>query len=303
MSSKKENLKVKILISPPGAGKTTWSLNFLSKNENWVRVNRDSFREMFKNQQVCEPKIENLITNIQDKCILSALNAKQNIIVDNTHVKAKYINHIIELVKYKADVEFMLFDLSLNKCIEQDKGRVKKVGEEVIKKMYKDFNILKDTFDFGNRYMMKDIYVEPEYYDGLEDIYVFDIDGTLAHHNNERSPYDWHKVGNDVVDNIVANELRFHYKAGHKIFIVSGRDAICRPETIKWLQDNHIPYHELHMRPLNDSRKDTVIKREIYENYIKDKFNVVYICDDRDQVCEMWRSLGLKVFQVEKGDF
>lgn len=36
---------------------------------------------------------------------------------------------------------------------------------------------------------------------------------------------------------------------------------------------------------------------------IKDKYNVLGIFDDRQQVVDMWRSLGLKCFQVEPGNF
>ena len=59
----------------------------------------------------------------------------------------------------------------------------------------------------------------------------------------------------------------------------------------------------VYMRDKNDSRKDTIIKHEIYENYIKNKFNVRVIYDDRNSVVDMWRSLGLKCFQVQEGDF
>lgn len=52
------------------------------------------------------------------------------------------------------------------------------------------------------------------------------------------------------------------------------------------------------MRQTGDLKKDGIIKQEIYEQYIKDKYNVKFILDDRNQVVEMFRSLGLTVFQV-----
>ena len=33
------------------------------------------------------------------------------------------------------------------------------------------------------------------------------------------------------------------------------------------------------------------------------KYNVHFVLDDRQQVVDMWRSLGLTVFQVAEGDF
>jgi hypothetical protein len=57
------------------------------------------------------------------------------------------------------------------------------------------------------------------------------------------------------------------------------------------------------MRKHNDNRKDSIIKQEIYDNYIKDKYNVLFVYDDRNQVVNQWRKNKLKVFQVEDGNF
>jgi hypothetical protein len=57
------------------------------------------------------------------------------------------------------------------------------------------------------------------------------------------------------------------------------------------------------MRPANDFRKDSLIKKEIYENDIKGKYNVIMVYDDRNQVVDVWRGLGLKCAQVEPGEF
>lgn len=45
------------------------------------------------------------------------------------------------------------------------------------------------------------------------------------------------------------------------------------------------------------------MKKEIYEKYIKGKYNVMGVFDDRDRVVEMWRSIGLTCFQVDYGKF
>jgi hypothetical protein len=55
------------------------------------------------------------------------------------------------------------------------------------------------------------------------------------------------------------------------------------------------------MRPENDYRKDTIIKKEIYENDIKNNYNVLSVYDDRLSVCEAWHELGLFVFNVNQG--
>ena len=57
------------------------------------------------------------------------------------------------------------------------------------------------------------------------------------------------------------------------------------------------------MRPENDNRQDSIVKREIFEQYIKGVYDIEFVLDDRNQVVEMWRSLGLKCLQVQEGDF
>ena len=57
------------------------------------------------------------------------------------------------------------------------------------------------------------------------------------------------------------------------------------------------------MRATGDPRKDSIVKREIFDREIRDRYRVVGVFDDREQVVQMWRALGLTVFQVAEGDF
>lgn len=297
------NLKVVILIGVPSSGKSYWSKKFVKDNPSYVRCNRDDFRRMLKDSQMCEPKIEDLITELQNSTINSCLNKNLNVIVDNTHLKPKYIDAVVNLVKYKADIEFRIFDISLNKAIERDKEREFSVGETVLTKMYKDYVNICDIYNFVNIKKKHKLYVEPEYNKSLKDIIIFDIDGTLAHMNGKRSPFDWDNVHKDDVDSIVAEHARDLYNNNKTLFIMTGRDESCRKLTEDWLDLYDIKYHKLLMRPEGDMRKDSIIKKELYLNNIKDKFNVKYVVDDRNVVVAMWRSLGLKCFQVNEGDF
>jgi hypothetical protein len=94
------------------------------------------------------------------------------------------------------------------------------------------------------------------------------------------------------------------HAAGHAIVFCSGRDEVCRAETAAWLDLYvDVPYEGLFMRPEGDSRKDAVVKREIFDREIRDRWRVIGVFDDRQQVVRMWRALGLTVFQVAEGDF
>jgi len=119
-----KELEVIATIGLPASGKSTWAKEQARKRENWVRVSRDDFRLMLKNAPTTDRKIEDMITRMQNEAIVAALRFGQNVIVDNTHVKAKYLEALADTVKFHADLNFMLFDLPAKKCIERDSGNV-----------------------------------------------------------------------------------------------------------------------------------------------------------------------------------
>lgn len=58
------------------------------------------------------------------------------------------------------------------------------------------------------------------------------------------------------------------------------------------------------MRKTQDNRKDSIIKTEIYQEFIKEHYFVEFVLDDRNQVVDTWRKdLKLPCFQVNYGDF
>lgn len=134
------------------------------------------------------------------------------------------------------------------------------------------------------------------------DAIICDIDGTLAH-RKDRSPYDYSRVREDDVDVDIRDLIYVHYIAGTTIILLSGREDSCEEDTQQWLQDNLVPHHELFMRDSGDYRKDSIVKRELFDQHIRDNYRVRFVLDDRDQVVQMWRDLGLKCFQVAEGAF
>ncbi len=304
MSNKREK-KVIILVSPPAGGKTTFALNYLAKNPNTIRVNRDSFRFMLRDTPVTEDKVEKLITELSNDAILKGLNKGFDIIIDNTNLKKQYIEDIINLVKFLADIEFVVLDCSLEKLIERDKNREKKVGEYVIKKMYKDFKFLLETYAFQNikkKPETESLFKPLKQDDKLQKAVIFDIDGNIAANSSGRSPFDWDKVDDDSTIDIVVQQLKLQNQIGNKILIVSGRDEICRKKTEDWLNFYEIPFHKLYMRKNNDFRRDSIVKKEIFNENIRNNFNVLAVWDDRIQVCvETWYELGIFCFCTNQG--
>jgi predicted kinase len=298
---KKSNLKILLLIGIPASGKSTWAKSFVKNNTDWVRVSRDDFRLMFKQEQMCEPKVEDLITAMVNQAITKALVRKLNVIVDATNVREKYIAEFIEKFKYSADIDYRVFDISIDKAVERDNALDAKVGEEVIKKMYNNYKILMDSFHFQP---VKKVEFYPEikidYKSELPQAVIFDIDGTLAIMKN-RGAFEWDKVDRDSGNDIVLEQVFFHKNVGRKIIVVSGRDGSCEEMTRAWLNFYGVFPDELYLRKAGDFRKDTIVKKEIYKNHIEGKFNVLSVYDDRLSVCEMWHELGLFVMNVNQG--
>jgi hypothetical protein len=136
----------------------------------------------------------------------------------------------------------------------------------------------------------------------LPEVAVFDIDGSLTLGPHNRSPYEWHKVGQDKVNEMVKHLVLTQKASARHILIVSGRDSVCRPETIQWLEDNDIPYDKLFMRMTGDSRADDIIKEEIIDCNLLPNYNIKLWVDDRLKVCRMIHRKGLPLLRVGDPD-
>ncbi len=289
--------KVIILRGLPASGKSTEAKKLLEAHPNaYKRINRDALRAMFDNSYFSKGN-EKFIKRIRDILIVEALQAGKHVIVDDTNLSQRNITRIQQLVhKFNADnndqvqVELKEMEASLAECIERDKNREKKVGEKVIRQMYRRF------FDDGKeRYAKQDA--------SLPKAIICDLDGTLALLNG-RDPFVAIKCEEDLLNQPVANVLTNFKQLGYTIILLSGRSDLYKPQTLKWLEKHQIQFDFLHMRPQKDNRKDSIFKTELFEKEVKGKYYVEFILDDRNQVVNMWRDeLKLPCFQVYYGDF
>ena len=124
---------------------------------------------------------------------------------------------------------------------------------------------------------------------------IFDIDGTLAHTNGKRGIYEWASVHLDDPDELVIAVARGLKAQGLKIVIVSGRDGECEEVTLAWL-NQHLGFapDDFFIRGSRDGRRDSIVKKEIFNRDIAPKYHVIGVVDDRPVVVRMWRSLGLQ---------
>lgn len=285
----------------PASGKTTWSKKCLAESSKVKRVNKDDLRAMIDGGKWSKQN-EAFVLSVRDYIARYALLGGFDCIVDDTNLAPKH-EVALRAIAEETGAEFVIKDFTdvpLNECLRRNAERPNFVPEDTIRTMYNSF--IKKKGHVAQ-------YVKPPYSEDLPNCIIVDIDGTLAHMNG-RSPYDYSKVGTDIVDENVRDVVLRYYSRDVMmeipdtyIIIVSGREDACRAETEKWLQDNRIPYDEFYMRQTGDNRNDAIVKKEIYEEFIKPRFNVRFVLDDRDRVVKMWREEGLKVLQVAEGDF
>ena len=283
MNHHKAMSKLTMLKGLPASGKSTYAKELVKKG--WKRVNKDDLRLMIDDGKWSKQN-EERVRDIECMMVKYFLDAGFNVVVDSTNFAYERFWFSVAQM-HKADFEVKFFDTPVMECIERDSKRGEKsVGAKVIMGMY-------------DRYLKPSA---PEWSNDKQNAYIFDIDGTLAKMNG-RSPYDYTKVSTDVPNHNITMIARTLAASGLPIIVVSGREASCREETEKWLKENSIPYSALFMREAEDKRNDAIVKREIYDNHLKDTYNILAVFDDRNRVVDMWRSLGLTTLQVDYGFF
>lgn len=280
----------------PGSGKSTLAKKIISENpESYKRINRDDLRAMFDNGTTSQSN-EKFVKKVRDLLIVKCLEEGKSIVVDDTNLSETNLRRVTQLVreyniKYneKVTVEVIEVNTDVTVCIERDALREKPVGEKVIRKMHEQF--FKDSPEYAIQ--------NPELLKAI----ICDLDGTLALMNG-RNPFDASKCDQDELNEPVANVLRNYKKLGYEILLVSGREDRYKEPTLRFLEKHTIEFDDLIMRKSKDNRKDSIVKTEIYNDFIKDKYFVEFVLDDRNQVVDTWRKdLKLPCFQVYYGDF
>lgn len=148
---------------------------------------------------------------------------------------------------------------------------------------------------------------------------IVDIDGTVALHvlpdgRLTRHHHHYRAVGWDMPNPPVIDTVRALHAAGHQIIFCSGRPIRDQhgfdvgAATYGWLVEHVGEWalsRPLFMRRQDDRRPDDLIKAEIYEHFIRDRFDVRLALDDRPRVIRMWLALGFTVLDVapDSGEF
>lgn len=134
---------------------------------------------------------------------------------------------------------------------------------------------------------------------------MIDLDGTLANIDHrlhfvtgEKKNYDafYGAVSGDTVNDWCRLTMALFEKQGFKVIIVSARRQNTEETTRYWLAENNVKYSRLELlRPDGDSTPDQELKRAWLKSYGAER--VIFVVDDREKVCRMWREEGLTVLR------
>ena len=274
-------MKAVITVGISASGKTYWSSqqDAVDINRDWIRFNVIAPGANWGTYKFNKHK-ENEVTKIQEQMVMDAHTKGKDVIISDTNINPNTRNKWIKLLTDLGyEVEIKEFPISLEDAYKRDSLREKGVGQNVIYSQYQKWL----------EYKARKTYVPDQ---SKPKAILFDIDGTLAQMEG-RSPFAWDKVStNSVKETIKAMAIGYDVQ-DYLVICVSGRDGVCYDDTKTWLNINRIPFWYLFMREEGDTRKDTIIKEEIFWAKIANDYNVVGVVDDRPSVVRMWHELKI----------
>lgn len=288
----------------PGSGKTTRARQWVDADPAArTRVNRDDLRAtLYGKHTGLTYDQEQTVTTAQRAAVRALLVAGRDVVVDDTNLRLRNARAWADLaIEVGAVLEVWDMDTGVEVCVARDAARDRVVGADAIRAMAARYRFPLPPVTPSERAAI----TPPRAYqpnDSLPSAWLIDVDGTLAL-MGDRSPYDTTRVSDDTPNVPICDLAGFLRAEGHALVIMSGRDDECRTDTEAWLDHNLGDYHALHMREHLDRRPDYLIKADLFDIHVRDRWNVIGILDDRTQVVRMWRSMGLTCLQVADGDF
>ena len=300
----------------PGTGKSTYAKNWVAQDpENRLEVNRDSIRMILGFPPVGNTEQENKVTSLAEFILESAFSDGKDIIVSDTNLRIKHVKNVIALcMDNSSDYEFSFVDFpeDIHELIKRDKFREdKSVGEDTLRNLHARFPV-KNWPDMENavaaveeKRRENDKSLGDPYHNNPDNpkAIIVDIDGTIADHDGIRGHYEYEKVSLDKPHRDIIDVVNSYYDMGIVVIVVSGRNESCLEDSVQWLEDNGVKYHEIYFRATEDRRPDWKIKDQIIRENIQYRYHVLFCLDDRNQVVEHNRAMGYRVLQVAPGDF
>lgn len=289
-----------ILRGHPASGKTTYA----KSQRGYVRVSRDDIRRTLTgrfDKFAGDNAFEQTVSTVQKAMVRSLLAARKSVIIDDMNLRERYVKDWIRLADaLNVGVDVVNFSQPVETLVARNAARPDAVPEKVIRDLYERF----PPENFGNILTgMRRTLVEEKYQPdtSLPKCITVDLDGTLARHH--RDPYDTSRYLTDSLFEDVAEITNGLWAQGYRVIVLTGRSADYREVCEQWLAEKGVMYDEILMRPSGDTRKDSVVKVELFRENIAPRFNHTGHFDDRQSVVDAMRNVGVRVYECSPGYF
>ena len=305
--------KLTILVGPPGSGKSTFAKTM--EANGYLRISqddqgKDGHMELFESHVV----------------------TGRDIVIDRMNFDKKQRDRYrLEAIKNGYTVNFVEFvtprQVCFDRCMKREdhptihgiyimEGEGTGVAEDNDRKVQVTNSALNTFFKLYEEVTAEEgelLRIQYNNGDNERTSIMVDLDGTLAnldhrlHYVKGEGKKNWHKFFKECIYDLVYEDvkgiLEMEFEAGTDVVLCSGRPEDYRKETEEWLAMNKIPYTTLKMRPAGNYKSDDITKAMLYRYEIKPFYRVKYVLDDRTQVVNKWREIGLNCMQVRPGDF
>lgn len=303
-------IELTFTIGVSGSGKTSYAKEVLQREEPGVVriierdvIRKKVFAEKMDNapfrwsewnwkweKDVDEIREIDIVDSIRDPRTMEIIFSDINL---NKEKKESFINRI--RASYP-DIHFYVthiyLDVKYEDAVKNDFSRDVSVGPFVIAEQKQRMDLL----------LGKDVVQDTT----LPKAIIVDLDGTLAINPSGKRQFDPTRYLEDEPNELLVDIItQLATGKGYRILFVSGREGTLAgiDNTWAWLR-KHVPMgesgdeHTLFMRPEKDHTPDESVKSRIFYDKILPYYYVVGVFDDRPKVCRMWRTLGLKTYQL-----
>lgn len=305
--------KLTITRGYSGSGKSTWAREQQSKDTNVLLVSRDDIRREFLGytfKTKTDRETEQFVTNVEQRIVKAGLREGKHVIIHDTNLVLRFAREWAALAQ-EMDAEFHVQDFEVDKTTCAARNLLRPEAERVPVQV-----ILEQSSKWPIK-QWQEVTPKPREHDdpptrfepdkSLPPAIIVDLDGTLCI-KGDRDIYDASLCHLDTRDEAVNTIAEWAWADDYEIIFLSGRGEEHRAETEAWLEANGWSLHingvsGPFMRPEGDRRPDFKVKADLFEEHVRGKFNVKFALDDRNQIVDLWRGMGIKTLQVDYGAF
>ena len=308
--------RITFTVGAPGAGKTRWAHQEVARRglQEVQRVNLDDFLTMTHGREfgpLSHPDLR-IVKRILLNIIRTIAESGRDVIVDGPNLSTRFPTQVRDELGDQHQYAIQDFTSKpLEFCIDNDRHRSTKnpwayVGSDEVSKAWTQAQSLRRRFGGeGLPLWVEELNrsdgIAPYLADqSLPTAVLVDIDGTVAA-TDSRGPRGT-AVTADSQHRLADMLQELGHGHGSRMVVLTGQDEDRRDVFLEWLTPKNVRCDELHMRRRGDTRRDGVVKLELFNHHVRDRFNIVAAFDDRDRGVRLWRRLGLLTCAITFGD-